>query len=153
MKKIIIAFSLMGILISSCTKQKGKEVALERTDMTNTANFQVHNAVLGSSRNFLQVDAKFVNGAGLAYGATFPSTPASFNITPGFRAFSYFDTLSATTQVPLSFGQDLQAGASYTMFTYDSLNAPKQLTVYNRIVVPNDTTARSSAIENKIGEA
>ena len=82
MKKIIIAFSLLGIFVSSCTKQKGKEVAMERTDMTNTANFQVHNAIVGSSRNFLQVDAKFVNGTGLAYGNTFPSTPASFNITP-----------------------------------------------------------------------
>ncbi len=142
MKKIIIAFSLFGIFVSSCTKPKGKEVAFERTDMTNTANFQVHNAVVGSSRNFLQVDAKFVNGTGLAYGGTFPSTPASFNISPGFRAFSYFDTLATTTQVPLSFGQDLQAGASYTMFTYDSINAPKQLTVYNNIVVPNDTTSR-----------
>ena len=145
MKKIIIAFGLFGVgalVVSSCTKQKGKEVAMERTDMTNTANLQVHNAVVGSARNFLQIDAKFANGTGLSYGNTFPSTPASFNITPGFRLFNYYDTLGTSTQLPISFAQDLQAGASYTMFTYDTITAPKQLTVYNRIVVPNDTTAR-----------
>ncbi|MBL0232546.1 MAG: DUF4397 domain-containing protein [Chitinophagaceae bacterium] len=142
MKKIIIAFSLLGIFAISCTKQKGKEVAMERTEMANTANFQIHDAIVGSTRNYLQVDAKFVNGTGLAYGATFPSTPASFNIPAGFKAFSYFDTLATTTQVPMSFAQDLQSGASYTMFMYDSINAPKQMTVTNKIVVPNDTTAR-----------
>jgi hypothetical protein len=146
MKKIIIAFSLVGaatLVVSSCRKDKGKEVALERTDMSNTANVQVHNAIVNSSRNFVLVDAKYINGSSLAFAGTFPAgTPASFNIAPGFRAFNVFDTLGAATQVPISFAQDLQAGSNYTIFLYDSLNAPKQKTVVNSIVVPTDTTAR-----------
>jgi len=104
---------------------------------------QVHDAIVGSTRNYLIVDAKTITGSALAYGGTFPAgTPASFNITPGFRAFNIYDTLATTTQVPLTFAQDMQATTNYTIFLYDSINAPKQKTVANNIVVPNDTTSR-----------
>jgi hypothetical protein len=145
MRKLITILTISAVtasLLPACVKDKGKEVAMEQSNFTNTAMMQVYNAIVNSTRNAVTVDAKFVTGATLAYGGVFPSTPASFNITPGFRAFNVYDTLAAATQVPLSFAEDLQAGANYTIFLYDSINAPKQKTVYNNIVVPNDTTSR-----------
>ena len=52
------------------------------------------------------------------------------------------DTLTATTQTPLSFAQNMDVGKNYTIFMYDTINAAKQKTVETKIVVPGDTTAR-----------
>jgi hypothetical protein len=118
-----------SLLAWGCVKDKGKEVAMENTTFTDQSFVQVYNAVTGSSRNYVYVDAVPVTGALLSLGSTFPSTPANYSVSNGFRNFLIKDTLSTTTQFPLSFAENLQAGNYYTIFT-------------NNIVVPADTTAR-----------
>lgn len=146
MKKIIIinvlGFVFLATFFASCVKERGKEVALETTDLTGTSAVQVYNALVGSLRNYVYVDAKVVTGSILTYGTAFPSTPASYSITSGFREFLVRDTLSATTQLPVSFAENFNAGGNYTIFMYDTITAAKQKTVVNNIVIPSDTTAR-----------
>jgi hypothetical protein len=143
---IITVFSAViasAILAVSCVKQTGKEVALEQTNYTNKAFVQVYNGTLNSARNYVYVDGNAVTGAALAFAATFPSTPSNFAVTSGFRAFLIRDTSSTIlTQPPLSFAENFEANQNYTIFMYDSLTTPKQKTVKNDIVFPDDTTSR-----------
>ncbi len=144
-KKIIItcAAGLMLIFfISSCRKKRGKDVATEDTQFNDKAWVQAYNAIVNSSRNFMYVDAAAVTGASIGYGGTFPSTPASFAILAGLRAFLVRDTLGTSTQIPLSFGENLQPSANYTIFLYDTITSPKQKTIFNSIQIPTDTTSR-----------
>lgn len=131
-----------SLLAWGCVKDKGKEVAMENTTFTDQSFVQVYNAVTGSSRNYVYVDAVPVTGALLSLGSTFPSTPANYSVSNGFRNFLIKDTLSTTTQFPLSFAENLQAGNYYTIFTYDTTTTAKKKIVTNNIVVPADTTAR-----------
>lgn len=134
--------ALVAGLAWGCRKDKGKEVALENTTFSDKSFIQVYNAVTGSSRNYVYVDGSAVTGATLSLGGLFPSTPATFNVTNGFREFLIRDTLSTSTQFPLSFAENLQAGRYYTIFTYDTTTTAKKKIVTNNIVIPNDTTAR-----------
>lgn len=147
MKLKTIIKTCSAILISSfisfsCVKDVGKEVATEQTDLTNKSFVQVYNGILSSARNYVYVDGSAVTGAALAYNGIFPLTPASFSINSGVRAFLVRDTLGTSTQPPMSFTQNLQAGSYYTVFLYDTVNAPKQKTVINNVVIPTDTSAR-----------
>lgn len=130
------------LAIASCKKEFGKEHATEDTDYTNKSYVQVYNGILNAARNSMTIDGNQVTGALLAYNSNFPATPSNFAVTSGFKEFAVRDTLTATTQVPLSFAQVLQPGAYYTIFLYDSLNNPKQKIVQNNITIPTDTTAR-----------
>lgn len=131
-----------ALLVVSCVKETGKEVALEQTDYSSKAFVQVYNGTLNSARNHIYVDGARVTGTPLAYAATFPATPSLFAITSGFRPFLIIDTLVTTTQLPMSFAENLQATANYTIFMYDTLTSPKQKIVQNNIIIPTDTTAR-----------
>lgn len=134
----------MSVLAVSCVKDKDKEVALESNNFTDKSLIQLFNATLGSARNYIYVDGAPVNGAAIAYGASFPvtSTPANFAVSSGFRAFLIRDTSSTTTQPIMSLAENLQSSVNYTLFTYDTLNAVKNKLVVNNIVIPADTTAR-----------
>jgi hypothetical protein len=88
------------------------------------------------------VDGRPQNGAGLSSGGVFPTTGYGFMVPSGSRAFLLRDTLSTTTQVPLSFANILDRGKNYTIFAYDTISAVKQKTVVTDIVVPTDTTCR-----------
>jgi hypothetical protein len=142
---IIIASGVaitVTLLATSCVKDRGKEVATEDYAFTNKAFVQVFNGTVGSTRNYVYVDAAPVTGAPLAYGTTFPATPADFALTSGFRSFLIRDTLSTSTQVPMSFAETLQGAANYTIFMYDTTTTAKQKIVTNAIQIPDDTTAR-----------
>jgi len=128
--------------VTACKKDRSKEVAQETYQFNNNSSIQIYNAVVAAARNYVYVDAVPVTGAALAYAGTFPSTPASFSITSGFRAFLIRDTLSTTTQPAISFGENFQPSGNYTIFLYDTVTQAKQKTVWNNIVVPTDTTAR-----------
>lgn len=52
------------------------------------------------------------------------------------------DTLATSTQVPLVFAENMQVGKLYTIFAYDTITTPKQVTVPANIVIPADSTAR-----------
>lgn len=143
--KIIISagsFFLLLFTFVACTKEVGKEVATEDTNYSNKSFLQVYNGIVNSARTYVYVDGLPVTGAPLILGSTFPSTPSNIAITSGFREFLIKDTLSTTTQMPLSFGEVLQPGKYYSMFLYDSINNPKKKIVQNSIVMPTDTTAR-----------
>ena len=136
------AIIVSALLAVSCVKQTGKEVALEQYDYSSKAFVQVYNGTLNSARNYVYVDGNAVTGAALAYAATFPSTPSNFSVTSGIRAFLIRDTLSTTTQPPMSFAESFESNQNYTIFMYDSLTTPKQKTVRNNIIFPDDTTSR-----------
>ena len=134
--------ALVAGLAWGCVKDKGKEVAFENTTFADRSYVQIHNGILNAARNYIYVDGNVVNGAALAYNSTFPSTPSNFSVANGFREFLVRDTLSTTTQVQLSFAENLQAGTYYTIFLYDTLTTPKKKIVANDIQIPTDTTAR-----------
>lgn len=137
---------LMGLIaacavLSSCEKSFN-EKTIQQKDFTNSTIVQVAVATMNAARNYAYVDTKQQTGALLATGSIFPGTGYGFVVNPGLRAFLVRDTLSATTQVPLSFAENLQPGKHYTIFTYDTITSPKQKTVLDDIVVPADSTSR-----------
>jgi hypothetical protein len=139
------AVIVSAILAVSCVKQTGKEVAKEQTGFADKSFVQVYNGIVGSSRNYVYVDAVPVTGALLAFNSIFPSTstPANFSIGNGLRAFLVKDTSSTIlTQPPLSFAENLQNGKYYTIFLYDSVISPKKKIALNDVLIPSDTTSR-----------
>ncbi len=129
------------MMITSCNKELDPTIE-ENFDFTNTSNVQLYNAIVGSNRTFLYIDNKPINGATIAYGASFPANAYGFAVMGAGNNFLIKDTLSTSTQAPISFQPNLEAGKNYTIFVYDTSTAPKQLTVETNIVVPTDTTAR-----------
>ncbi|MBL7747595.1 MAG: hypothetical protein JNM19_09235 [Chitinophagaceae bacterium] len=131
----------LGLLMQSCEK-KTDIVATEKTDFSNSSIAQVYIATVNASRNAVYVDGKVVSGSLLTSGSVFPGSTPGFNVSPGLKAFLVRDTLSTTTQLPLSFAENMQFAKSYTVFMYDTITAPKQKTVETNIIIPSDTTAR-----------
>ncbi len=141
LKIIIISLSVLGAstLYLSCTRET-PQVAPTVRGFSSSATVQVFNATLKAARNYVYVDGIPVSGAALAYGGVFPATAFGFNVTAGPHTFLLKDTLPATTQTPLSFTQTMDAGKSYTVFSYDTVTSVKQFTVLNNITIPTDTT-------------
>lgn len=132
----------ISIILLSCVK-KYSTVAEEQSGFNNKSLVQVFVATVNANRNFLFVDGIPVNGASLTSGSFFPGTGTyAFTVNGGLRNFQLRDTLNTSTQVPLVFAENLQAGKQYTVFAYDTITSPKQVTVLTNIVVPVDTTAR-----------
>jgi hypothetical protein len=102
-----------------------------------------HNAIINSNRTYIYSDLVPLNGATIAYGGLFPSLSPSYTaLTAGTRAIAIRDTLAPSTQYPISFNAPMTAGTFYTIFAYDSLNAPKYKVIQDNIQVFNDTAAR-----------
>lgn len=138
----IISILFTGMLIVSCNKTFDEKIALQ-TDFTNSSTLQIYNTMVNSTRNFLYVDGKVINGgAPMTPGTLFPATGSGFSVASGDRAFLVRDTLTATTQLPLSFAQNLKAAKSYTLFMYDTITSAMQKIVENNVVVPADTSCR-----------
>jgi hypothetical protein len=136
---ILLLFS--GVVIISCTKTFDEKIALQ-SNFSNSSLVQVYMAMVNANRNYVYVDAKPVTGASMVSGSVFPSSAYAASIPGGFRAFLVRDTLSTTTQVPLSFAENMQVGKNYTIFVYDTITTPKQKTIETTITIPDDTTAR-----------
>jgi|SRR5678810_62501 hypothetical protein len=143
LKKINLILWVLAIsaIYVSCTKET-PHIATRITDFSNSASVQVFSATVKAARNYIYVDGTPVSGIVLASGGIFPGTAYSFKVNAGSRSFTIKDTLPATTQVPLTFTQTMEAGKSYTIFTYDTITSTKQATVLNNIVVPTDTSSR-----------
>jgi hypothetical protein len=141
----IIIINLGAIAISSfytsCNKETPKTAATQ-SDFSNSALVQVFSATITAAGNKIYVDGNPVSGAAVGYGGVYPGTAFAFELSPGARSFLIKDTLDTTHQVPLTFSQNLSAGKSYTIFTYDTITSPKQVTVLNNIEIPSDTTCR-----------
>lgn len=137
---IFIAVALSGIM--SCEKKLESVLDTLTAANDSLAFVQVFNATLNSSRNYVSLDGKSISGTAFASGGLYPSTALGFGVAAGTRNVLIRDTLITTTQPPLSFSENFQAGKLYTIFTYDTVTAIKKLTVTSNIVIPTDTTAR-----------
>lgn len=132
----------MALIFQSCTKHADSRLALQ-TSFNNNSLVRVFVATVNASRNYIYVDTKPINGSPLSSGGMFPASGVyAANIAPGLTAFLVRDTLSATTQVPLSFAENMQVNKNYTIFMYDTITSPRQKTVETKFVVPSDTTCR-----------
>ena len=137
-----------GIILSSCTKSI-KDPQPMITDLNNKSLVQVFIATVNANRNVVLVDGKRVSRPTLTSGTSFPTavypstnTGNSFAIDGGVRAFMIMDTLATTTQKPLAFSTNMDVGKLYTIFMYDTITSPKQVTVETPIVIPTDGSAR-----------
>jgi len=142
--KYILSFGVLlltGIVLVSCEKSFDEKIVQQR-DLSATSVAQVYVATVGASRNYVYVDGKPQNGAALSSGSVFPTTGYGFFVPAGQRSFLVRDTLTLTTQVPLSFANVMNGGKNYTIFTYDTISAVKQKTVETAITIPTDTTCR-----------
>jgi hypothetical protein len=139
---VITLFSV-GMIIS-CTKSFD-EKTVQQTNFNSSTLAQVYVATVNAARNYVYVDTKPVTGALLVTGSVFPSSGSgyAFNVASGVRAFLIRDTLGTSTQVPLSFAENMQVGRNHTIFTYDTITAPKQKTVISDIVLPSGSTTTS----------
>lgn len=140
-KSITIAIASIFVL-ASCEKEY-KSIIGEETNLGNTAFVKFHNAIINSNRTYIYSDLVPLNGATIAYGGVFPSLSPSYSaVNAGTRAIAIRDTLAPSTQYPISFSAAMTGGNYYTIFAYDSLNAPKYRVIQDNIQVFNDTSAR-----------
>lgn len=137
----LAGFLATGLVFSACEKTFKNELPVDK-DMNDNSIVQVYLTTLNTNRNFLYVDNKPVNGASMVPGTLFPATGYGFSVSSGLKAFLLRDTLSAATQPPLAFSQQLDVGKHYTLFVYDTFTTPKQKIVQDNIVVPADTSTR-----------
>jgi hypothetical protein len=145
MKQNIIAPLVIASLVILGFAACEKDTSLfhtEQQDLSKKALVKVYSSTLGANRNYVFFDNLPVTGAGIAYGNLFPSVSFYAAIDAGNKNVEIRDTLLTTTQNAIRFSSNFLAGKYYTIFTYDTLNAAKQVTVEDKIVVPNDTTAR-----------
>lgn len=145
MKRSFLIFNIAMLVLAglaSCKKEFTPSWT-EINDLSDRANIKYANYTVNSARNYILVENNFVSGTASAYTNVYPSGATSYMSIPAFyKSFTIRDTLPTTTQPALSFTATLDKGAFYTLFTYDSINAPKFKLVKDAIVVPTDTTAR-----------
>ncbi len=143
--KIYVSIAFIAVMLSgtmSCEKKLESVLDTLTVASDSLAFVQVFNTTLSSNRNYVSLDGKSVSGVTFAFGGLYPSTAMGLGVAPGNRNVLIRDTLITTTQPPLSFNEDFQAGKLYTIFTYDTVTAIKKLTVSSNIVIPADTSAR-----------
>ncbi len=140
-KSITIALVCM-IMLAACEKEY-KSILTEETKLDNMAYVKFHNAIINSNRTYIYSDLVPLNGATIAYGGLFPAlSPSYAALAAGTRNIAIRDTLVPSTQYPISFSAPMIGGNYYTIFAYDSLNAPKFRLIQDNIQVFNDTAAR-----------
>jgi hypothetical protein len=128
--------------LASCEKTFDNKLPVD-DDLGNETVVQVFNAVVNSNRTQVFVDGKKVSGATITQGTVFPANPTyGFAVPGGLRAWIIRDTLGTSAQVPLVFSENMQVDRHQTIFFYDTITSPKQKTVIDNIVAPDDTTAR-----------
>ncbi len=160
--KIIVAGCVIlsaFLIITGCDKQPYDKITNEVTDYSNSSTLQFYNAVVEANRNYLYNEGRPLNGSSLILGSSFPSNtynsaaPSlgnSFLSTTGIHTFQLKDTSSTTTQVPMTFTENLQAGTYYTVFAYDTITNPKVKIVETKIEVPADLNTSRVRLANFI---
>ena len=138
-----ITIALASIIVLAACEKEYKSILSEETNLGVTAFVKFHNGIINSNRTYIYSDLVPLNGATIAYGTVFPSLSPSYSaVNAGTRAIAIRDTLAPSTQYPISFSTAMTGGNYYTIFAYDSLNAPKYKVVQDNIQVFNDTSAR-----------
>lgn len=141
-KKIFNISAALGLVIAaaSCTKESN-DITPTR-DLSNQSFVQFFNATVNSSRNFIYVNGVQANGNSAGYGVSFPTSSYAFALYSGSVGITIKDTLSTTTQLPQQFVQTFQPGRNYSIYTYDTITAPKRIVVENSFEIPADSSAR-----------
>ncbi len=137
--KLVIASALF-IGLSSCEKETQDTTPMR--EIPNAAYVQWMNATVNSNRNFIFINGVRTNGTTVAYGTTFPTSSYAFAVFPGSNGINVRDTLVTSTQLQNQFTHTFEAGKSYTLFTYDTITAPKKIIVENNFEIPADSSAR-----------
>ena len=144
MKSInIISLTLLGFGMAvtfSCQK-KVETLFPEEKNLNDRAFVKVYLGTVSATRNYVYVDGAPITGAGLATGGIFPSTGYASALTAGARNFIIRDTLATSKQIPLTFTSTLEAKKNYTIFLYDTITSPKQLTVETPLNLVGKSTA------------
>src|SRR5687768_9495030 len=106
-------------LLISCEKTFDNKMAT-MDDLSNQSMVQVFIATVNAASNHVYVDGKIVTGAALASGSIFPATitttpagPVGITVPAGLRAFEVKSTAAGTTQVPLTFAENMQVSRHY----------------------------------------
>lgn len=151
MKKML-TICLSGFIalgFASCEKEKdyaGRlNLQVNPLPSASQASIQYYNSTLNSVRTYVYVDNILASGTATTYATSplYPGTsPSYITVSPGSKTITIKDTLATTTQPAVSVTGNLEAGANYTVFSYDTLNKAKALLVKDNIVVPTDTTSR-----------
>jgi hypothetical protein len=146
LNKYLAITATIATLASGCAKNTGDPQPM-LDNLETKAVVKVFNAAVGTARNYVYVDSKPVTGSLLTYGGQFPSAASTygFALESGLKSFMIKDTLATSTQPALSFAMNLEGGKAYTVFMYDSVTTPKQLSVPTEIIVPSDETSRVRA--------
>jgi hypothetical protein len=143
MKFKYFTIAIASIIVLASCKKEYASILTEETNLGSTAFVKFHNAIINSNRTYIYSDLVPLNGATVAYGGLFPSLSPSYSaVKAGTRAIAIRDTLFPSTQYPISFSTEMTGGNYYTIFAYDSLNAPQYKVVQDNIQVFNDTAAR-----------
>lgn len=146
--KILTAALVLGgfttLMLASCGKDEIYDNTPKSDDFNNMAVVKFYNGILNSNRTHIYIDGKKMNGETVTLGASFPAHSSNFGIAilPGVHEVVVKDTLGSTTQLPLNFPVNLQANTRYNVYLYDSINAPKQVTVETKVEIPTDTSSR-----------
>jgi hypothetical protein len=134
--------STAALIFSACQKEFNL-VAEEQKNLSNRSFVKFFNGIVNSNRTYIYADLVPLNGSTIAYGGVHPAvSPSYVALNSGMRSIAIRDTLFPTPQYPIAFNAKLDPGAYYTIFAYDSLNAPKQILVKDNIESFGDTTAR-----------
>ncbi len=139
--KYLIGLAIMAIIFIACEKKYDYK-ATYNTDLSGQTNIKVFNATLNAARNYVYVGTTPLNGAAIAYGGVFPASNAYSSLPAGTINLVIKDTLPTSTQLPLNFSNNFEAGKFYSIFTYDTLTATKYKIVTDQIVVPTDSSIR-----------
>jgi hypothetical protein len=131
-----------GIILISCDRNP-EWILEENKNLSGQATVKVHNSIVNSARNNIYVDNVNVTGStGVMFyspvsgSPSFPNTVYGFAVNAGQRSITIRDTLATSTQTPVTFTYNFEAGKNYTVFTYDTLNATKYKLVETPIVIP-----------------
>lgn len=146
-KLLTAAFVVGGLTtlaLSSCGKDEIYDNTPKSDDFSNMAVVKFYNAILSSNRTHIFLDGQKLNGETMVLGASFPAHSSNFGVAmlPGLHEVVVRDTLVSSTQQPLNFPVNLKADTRYNIYLYDSINAPKQVTVETKVEIPTDTSSR-----------
>jgi hypothetical protein len=149
MKKMlpIIFTGLLALGFVACEKDYQGRLNLQTNPglTSDKASLQYYNATLNSVRTYVYIDNVLLSGTASTYATTplYPGTSPSYIVVqPGTRSVVIKDTLATTTQPALTVSGSFDAGAKYTIFSYDTLNRAKALLVKDNVVIPADSTSR-----------
>lgn len=144
MKKNIFIAGLSCLIIGIACKKEliEKNNFFQFTDTSKVSFVKVFIATVNASNNYVYADNLPLTGSRLSLGSIFPVNLGYAAISPGSRSISIKDTLSSSTQVPVTFNQNFETGKYYSIFIYDTITNVKYKVVPDNFIIPADTSAQ-----------